>query len=424
MSRIRVLSAFGLVNLAASSLAALQLAACGSESKIDHVNAEPDVDITSPVFDVIWHQGLDGIVQATVQDEEDAPGDLDVTWSLDGAAAVPTSADADGNVSTPLDASTLELGEHVIDMTVMDLDDASATASVTFTVAGPLGAPNVVITAPDDGTTVTTGSEITFTGEGNDSSTAGDDLAFSWSSDIDGDLAGAISGDGQSVLLIGSLSANTHIITLSCVDTDGETGSDSITLTVSDEPVEAEPGDLIFTEVMVDPNAVEDEFGEYVELYNTSGSTLDVANYSLHDDGVDEWIFDSSVLVASHSYVVICANLDPAVNGGVICDAAFYRNPNGTEPAAGLGHGAGMAIANNDDELELTSPLGIDIDVFDYNDTTSDPIEPGMAFGLDPNMLDGVLNDDVAHWCVQTTVPSGMTDAGTPGAVNDSCDGM
>ncbi|MSP55738.1 MAG: lamin tail domain-containing protein [Myxococcales bacterium] len=424
MARTRVLSAFALLNLATSGFGLLQMAACGSESKIDHVNAQPDVDITSPLYDAVWHQGVDGIVEATVSDGEDGPEDLEVTWSLDGASAVPSSADSDGNVSAPLDASTLELGEHVIDVTVTDRDAATATASVTFTVAGPLGAPNVVITAPEDGTRVTTGTAITFTGEGNDGSTAGDDLVFSWSSDLDGDLAGAISGDGQSVLLTDSLTANTHMITLHCLDTDGEAGSDSITLTVSDEPIEAEPGDLIFTEVMVDPNAVEDEYGEYVELYNTSGSTLDLANYSLHDDGVDEWIFDSSVLVASHAYVVICANLDPAVNGGVLCDAAFYRNPNGAEPAAGLGHGAGMAIANNDDELELTSPLGIDIDVFDYNDTTSDPIESGMAFGLDPNMLDGVLNDDVAHWCVQTTVPSGMIDAGTPGAQNDPCDGM
>ena len=72
-------------------------------------------------------------------------------------------------------------------------------------------------------------------------------------------------------------------------------------------------------------------------------------------------------------------------------------------------------------ELELTSPDGVDIDVFDYNDTDSDPIEPGMSFGLDPKKMDGVLNDDAANWCVGTTVLHGMTDVGTPGQANDLC---
>jgi hypothetical protein len=112
------------------------------------------------------------------------------------------------------------------------------------------------------------------------------------------------------------------------------------------------------------------------------------------------------------------------VNGGVPCDTWFYRSPLGTEPPAGQGHGQGMAIANNDDELELTSPAGVDIDVFNYNDTSTDVIEAGIAFGLDPNKLDGVSNDDFANWCNQTTVLAGMTDIGTPGSTNDSCDGM
>ena len=43
------------------------------------------------------------------------------------------------------------------------------------------------------------------------------------------------------------------------------------------------------------------------------------------------------------------------------------------------------------------------------------------AMGVDPTKLDGVSNDDVANWCVQTTVLYGMTDPGTPGAPNDPC---
>lgn len=402
----------------------LFLAACGSENKIDRVNAPPDIDITEPLVDAVLHQGDDGLLQAVVSDDVDAARDLAVTWALDGGAATPVSADADGNVSAPLDLSTLELGEHTIDMAATDLDDDTGVASVQFTLAGPLGAPVTLITAPDDASTFGIGVSITFTGEANDASTAADDLVFAWSSSIDGPLAGAISGGGQSALITDALSAGTHTITLDVTDTDGEVGSDSITVDITDEPDEPEPGELIFTEVMVDPNAVEDQRGEFVELYNTSGRTLDLVNYSFHDDGVDLWVFDISVPVAPHSYVVVCANADTALNGGVACDTWFYRNPDGDEPPSGSGHGQGIAIANNDDELELTSPAGVDIDVFDYNDTDSDAIIAGASFGLDPNFLDGVSNDDIAHWCVQTTVQSGMTDAGTPGSENDACDGM
>ncbi len=416
MSKIRILT----VLIAGYSAGALT--GCGIDSKVAHVNKAPDVDITEPLAETVMRQGAGGMLQAVVSDSEDQPKDLAIVWSLDGGSATPVTADADGNFSAVL--PDLEIGDHVIDITVTDLDEATGTASVNFSVEGPLGAPNVLITAPDDGTSVAIGTAITFTGEANDSSTPAADLVFAWSSSVDGALPGAISGGGQSALLTDALSAGEHIISLTATDLDGEIGTDTLTVTITDEPAEAEPGELIFTEVMVNPNAVEDQYGEYVELYNTGGRTLDLAGYSFHDDGGDVWVFDASVTVPGYSYLVICANTDLTTNGGVPCDTWFYRNPLGIDPPAGQGHGQGMAIANNDDELELTSPAGVDIDVFNYNDTSTDVIEAGIAFGLDPNKLDGVSNDDFANWCNQTTVLGGMTDIGTPGSANDSCDGM
>ena len=416
MSKIRILT----VLIAGYSAGALT--GCGIDSKVAHVNKAPDVDITEPLAETVMRQGAGGMLQAVVSDSEDQPKDLAIVWSLDGGSATPVTADADGNFSAVL--PDLEIGDHVIDITVTDLDEATGTASVNFSVEGPLGAPNVLITAPDDGTSVAIGTAITFTGEANDSSTPAADLVFAWSSSVDGALPGAISGGGQSALLTDALSAGEHIISLTATDLDGEIGTDTLTVTITDEPAEAEPGELIFTEVMVNPNAVEDQYGEYVELYNTGGRTLDLAGYSFHDDGGDVWVFDASVTVPGYSYLVICANTDLTTNGGVPCDTWFYRNPLGIDPPAVQGHVQGMAIANNDDELELTSPAGVDIDVFNYNDTSTDVIEAGIAFGLDPNKLDGVSNDDFANWCNQTTVLGGMTDIGTPGSANDSCDGM
>lgn len=395
------------------------LGACGSDSGLERVNAPPTAEILAPEPGSVFRQGGGAIVLAgLVADSFDVPVALAVSFELDAATEVNASVDADGAVSGTL-ADDLALGEHLLDLLVTDVDGASARASSWFTVLGPVGAPTVAITAPADGTAFAFGSTVTFTGTATDLATAADDLAFAWRSSLDGALAGAISGDGASAVLA-ALSEGTHVVTLEVTDGDGEVGSDSISVVVEPEgPVEPEPGDLIFSEMMVNPDAVADEMGEWVELYNTSGSTLDIEGYALHDDDSDYWVFEESIEVPPGGYVVLCANPDPALNGGVPCDGWFYRNPMGEKPPTGSGYG--VAIANNDDELTLTSPSGVDIDHFDYNDTDSDPIEAGMAFGLDPSALDGTANDNIDNWCVQETVLPGVSEPGTPGAPNDAC---
>ena len=405
----------------------LGLSAC-IESGINRVEAPPEAWISEPVADSVLRQSEVPIALAGgVADEYDLPNTLDVQWVLDDGAPMTAYASAEGVVFGEIPGD-LALGEHHVRLDALDSDGMGTSVSVTFSMIGPPGAPTVNITAPDDGSSALVGDAITFVGEASDLSTELDDLSFAWVSSIDGALTGEISGGGRSALFTNTLSLGEHTITLFATDSDGEVGQDSIVVSVMpveetdpEEPQEPEPGDLIFTEFMVNPNAAADEDGEWVELYNTSGSTLDIVNYSFHDDDTDSWTFDASVLVAPHSYIVLCANPDPRQNGGVPCDGWFFRNPNGVMPPSNLGHGTGVAIANNDDELSLTSPTGVDIDLFDYNDTDSDPIEAEMSFGLDPGCLDGVCNDDIDNWCVQTSLQSGMSEPGTPGLPNDPC---
>lgn len=401
------------------------LYACASDSQLDRVNEAPSVTIQGPADGTLYRQGVELVaVAGTVSDSFDPPESLTVTWTLDEDSPVAVAADPSGLVSFALDPATLALGPHELTLTVLDLDGAGAYAVVGFEVGGPFGPPVVEITAPADGGAWFLGDLVTFTGHASDTTTPAGELGFWWSSDLQGELGDGYSGDGESALPINTLSLGTHVITLSATDGDGEVGQDQVTVIIEDivvEPPPPEPGDLIFTELMVNPS-VDDEDGEWVELYNTSGSTLDLAGYSFHDDGGDYWVFEASLRVESHEYAVLCANPDPAKNGGVRCDGWFYRNPLGEEPSPGLGYGSGVAIANNDDELVLTSPDGVDIDIFDYDDTESDPIEANRSFGLDPGHLDGDQNDDVDNWCVQTTTLEGAADPGTPGLENDPCE--
>lgn len=394
----------------------LFLVGCASESALDRIREPPKVTITAPAEGEGFRQGAGAILaQAVAEDSFDGPEDLEVRWQL-GAEH------AEGQLEWELDPDALARAEHELAITVVDSDGDVGEDSVRFTVLGPAGAPTVEITAPENGASWIVGEAVTFTGRAEDTVTGADDLSFAWTSDRDGALAGAISGEGQSALPIDTLSEGEHVVTLTAIDTDAEVGSDAISVTVlPPEPEPAEPGDLIFTEIMVNPSVVADEDGEWVEVYNTSGAEIDLAGYSFHDDVDDYWIFDASVYVPAKGYAVLCANPDAATNGGIPCDGWFYRYPMGEKPPAAEGHGPGVAIANNDDSIFLTSPENVDIDVFDYNDTTSDPIEAAMSFGLDPDRLDGVENDDVDNWCVQRTILSGATEPGTPGQKNDQC---
>ena len=45
------------------------------------------------------------------------------------------------------------------------------------------------------------------------------------------------------------------------------------------------PGDLLITEFMADPLNVGDSSGEYFEIYNTTGSPIDINGWIISDDG-------------------------------------------------------------------------------------------------------------------------------------------
>ncbi|MCP4867387.1 MAG: lamin tail domain-containing protein [Proteobacteria bacterium] len=385
------------------------LGACTNESSLDRLPRAPEITIVTPVEGDLFRRG-DGMIElhGTADDNIDPPEDLTVVWTVDTETTLDGAANADGDIFDELDPEDLELGFHDLTLQVTDRDDATAIATVRFEVQGPLGSPEVTITAPESGDSFGSDESVTFTGEATDATTAAADLTFAWDSSLVGPLDGAVSADGQSILVTDELGIGFHVVTLRVTDEDGEVGVDQVTITVSDPDVIASPGDLVFSELMINPQVVDDDVGEWVELYNTASYPIDIGGYTFHDDDVDHQVLPGPMLVQGNGYIVLCADMNTAVNGGVPCDARFER----------LAGDGGLALANNPDEVVLSAPDGTEIDWVHYNDSW---FENGIAIGVDPDFLTGGDNDDASHWCLQTTVVSTGGEPGTPGLPNDGC---
>jgi extracellular elastinolytic metalloproteinase len=180
-------------------------------------NTPPSVTITAPPDGTTVTEGTAITFTGTASDAEDGDLTAAISWSssIDGALGTGGSVNA-----------ILSAGTHTITASVTDSGGLGANDSITVTVNQPANtAPTVTITAPPDGTTVTEGTSINFTGTASDAEDGDLTAAISWSSNLDGAL-----GTGGSVNA--TLSVGTHTVTASVTDSGGLSASDSITVTV------------------------------------------------------------------------------------------------------------------------------------------------------------------------------------------------
>jgi hypothetical protein len=122
---------------------------------------------------------------------------------------------------------------------VADSRDASATAAPILHIDYTPSRPTVVISAPSDGSTLSSAGPISFSGSASDPQDGDVSASLSWESDLDG-LVGT--GPGFS---ISNLSIGLHVVTATAMDGDGKQGSDSVSFTVNTAPVVTitSPGD-------------------------------------------------------------------------------------------------------------------------------------------------------------------------------------
>jgi len=162
-------------------------------------------------------------------------------------------------------------------------------------------------------------------------------------------------------------------------------------------------GDLVINELMVNPEAVPDQQGEYIELKNLAGHAVSLSGLVLRDDGADFHIVEGPCAVPAGGLFVLARSSDYKNNGGFKANYVY---------------GGSFALANTADEV-----------IIEHDETTIDEVEydkswavpKGAALELDPVLADPCCNDIEDLWC-KADVPMTGGDAGSPGTENKGCD--
>jgi hypothetical protein len=164
----------------------------------------------------------------------------------------------------------------------------------------------------------------------------------------------------------------------------------------------ASPGDIVINEIMQNPHAVYDSFGEWFEVHNPTGSDIDINGWTMKDDGSDTHVIDNGgpLVIAAGGYLVLGNNGDSGSNGGVSVDYAY---------------GSSWFLSNSADEVVLLDGGLVEIDRVEYDGGPTFPDPNGASMALKDPALD---NNVGANWCEATTLLGGG-DKGTPGAAND-----
>jgi hypothetical protein len=164
-------------------------------------------------------------------------------------------------------------------------------------------------------------------------------------------------------------------------------------------PVPEHAGDLIITELMIDPDALPDTDGEWLELYNTTDSELELRDCQLDDGGKSPHALSAAFRIAKRAYFTIARGASP----GFDADATLP-----------------LSLTNSADSVAVVCH-GIEIDRVSYDRAADFVIKPGVSLALDPAMLDDARRNDAASaWCEGRDAYN--TDLGSPGGENPSCE--
>jgi hypothetical protein len=165
-----------------------------------------------------------------------------------------------------------------------------------------------------------------------------------------------------------------------------------------------QPGKVVITEFMADPDAVLDNVGEWIELFNMGDFPVDINGWTVKDNGTESFkiTFSAPLEVPPKGYLLLGREKDKAKNGGV--NVVYAYND--------------FYIANSEDEIFLIDTSGQTVDGFSYSKAAGFTIPTGASLSV---KNPGADKNKPSSWCTETTPwPGSKGDKGTPG-FNPSC---
>ncbi len=170
-------------------------------------------------------------------------------------------------------------------------------------------------------------------------------------------------------------------------------------------------GELVITELLINPTTGDDNYCEYIEVYNAGTGSIDLSRMVTADDDSSTGAVSDTLVVAAGDYALI-AKSDSATWATECATLATAFTPDGY-------YGNSPSIANTGDPLLIKRPDGTTIDEIPTH-------TGGDSWSLNGDSTpDATTNDSTGSWCESTTeiaTDGTHTDYGTPGAPNDSCD--
>jgi hypothetical protein len=174
-----------------------------------------------------------------------------------------------------------------------------------------------------------------------------------------------------------------------------EFGPGSLAIAIQVEKADA--AGLVISEFMVNPSAVSDSDGEWIEITNTADQALSLQGCRLLRDG-SGFTIETAVSIAPGGVVVLANGESPGFSPGYVYSGVTL--PNSTAFTLSLECG-GTVID--------TVPVAPD----------SFPLASGISATLGSAAMSSSRNDIGGAWCLATKAFG--ADFGTPGEVNDAC---
>ncbi|MEO6571997.1 MAG: lamin tail domain-containing protein, partial [Ilumatobacteraceae bacterium] len=140
--------------------------------------------------------------------------------------------------------------------------------------------------------------------------------------------------------------------------------------------------DVVISEVHIDPAAVSDTIGEWIELTNASASPIDIEGWKLRDDDADRHTIRTGApwVIAPGESVVLGRERSSSLNGGAPVDYEY---------------GTDFPITNRADEIVLVDDAGVWVDRVAWASGRRLPASSGVSASLRSLDADNALP---ANW--------------------------